>query len=136
MKTLAHAIVWIDHAQARVTRFDSETAETRVIHPAGGTPHLHHKANSMDSGRAPEDEHYLHSVGQALKGCTAVLIVGPANEKREFLKHLARHDVELLGLVAAVQTMDHPSDAQLLEHARRHFRLQDPLLAPRAWGSR
>jgi hypothetical protein len=119
------AIVWIDHAQARVIRFDSEASSTSVIHPVGGTPHLHHKANSIDDGHLPENQAYLHAVGQAIAGVESVLVAGPANAKLELMKHLARHDPLLLEKVSGVQTVDHPTDGQLLDLGRRHFRLSD-----------
>ena len=123
------AIVWIDHAQARVIRFDRDTSSTRVIHPEGGTPHLHHKANAIDDGHLPENQAYLHEVGQAIAGVDAVLVAGPANAKLELMKHLARHDPLLLDKVSGVQTVDHPTDGQLLDLGRRHFRLSDRGLA-------
>jgi hypothetical protein len=115
------AIVWIDHAQARVIRFDKDTSSTRVIHPSGGTPHLHHKANAIDDGHLPENQAYLHDVAQAIAGVDAVLVAGPANAKFELMKHLARHDPKLLETVSGVQTVDHPTDGQLLDLGRRHF---------------
>ena len=132
MTTSFRAIVWIDHAQARVIRFDSDTASTRVIHPAGGTPHLHHKANAVDDGHLPENQAYLHAVGQAIAEVDAVLVAGPANAKLELMKHLARHDPLLLDKVSGVQTVDHPTDGQLLDLGRRHFRMSDRGLVPHA----
>jgi hypothetical protein len=126
MSPLSNAIVWIDHAQARVIRFDSETSSTSVIRPAGGTPHLHHKANSIDDGHLPENQDYLHAVGQAIAGVESMLVSGPANAKLELMKHLARHDPALLEKVAGVQTVDHPTDGQLLDLARRHFGSLEP----------
>jgi hypothetical protein len=119
------AVIWIDHAQARIIRFDRETSSTRVIRPEGGTPHLHHKANSIDSGHVSEDSAYLHAVGQAITGLDAVLVTGPANAKLELMKHLTRHDPLLLEKVSGVETVDHPTDGQLLDLGRHHFRMAD-----------
>lgn len=119
------AIVWIDHAQARVIRFDRENSSTRAIHPERGTPHLHHKSNSIDDGHLPEDQAYLHAVGQAIAGVNSVLVAGPANAKLELMKHLVRHDPLLLEKISGVQTVDHPTDGQLLDLGRRHFRMSD-----------
>ena len=125
MTSQLRAIVWIDHAQARVIRFDGDTSTTSVIHPEGGTPHLHHKANSIDDGHLPENQVYLHAVGKAIAGVDSVLVAGPANAKLELMKHLARHDPLLLDKVSGVQTVDHPTDGQLLDMGRRHFKMQD-----------
>jgi hypothetical protein len=125
MAALLHAIVWIDHAQARMIQFDGETSSTHVIRPAGGTPHLHHKANSIDAGHVAENQAYLHAVGQAIAGAGSVLVAGPANAKLELMKHIARHDPLLMEKVSGVQTVDHLTDGQLLDLGRRHFRLSD-----------
>jgi hypothetical protein len=125
MTSHLRAVIWIDHAQARVIRFDRETSSTHVIRPEGGTPHLHHKANSIDSGHVAEDSAYLHAVGQVIAGVDAVLVTGPANAKLELMKHLTRHDPLLLGKVSGVQTVDHPTDGQLLDLARHHFKMAD-----------
>ena len=125
MTSKTHAIIWLDHAQARIILFDSETSLTRVIRPQGGTPHLHHKANSIGAGHVPEDQRYLHEVGQALKGAAAVLIAGPASAKVELIKHISRHDALLLERVSGIETADHPTDGQLLDHGRRYFSSTD-----------
>lgn len=130
MSLTTRAIIWIDHAQARMIQFDNETSTTRVIRPTGGTPHLHHKANSIDDGHAPEDQAYFHAVGRALATVSAVLVTGPANAKTELMKHLARHDPELMKRVSSVQTVDHPTDGQLLDFAHRYFGLIDRGLVP------
>jgi hypothetical protein len=127
-----NAIIWIDHAQARVIRFDRETSSTRVILPEGGTPHLHHKANSIDDGHLPENQAYLHAVAQVIAEVDAVLVTGPANAKLELMKHLGRHDALLVEKVSDVQTLDHPTDGELLDLARRHFRSTAPVLTHRA----
>jgi hypothetical protein len=113
-------------------KFDAETSVTSVIRPEGGTPHLHHKANAIDDGHTAENQAYFHEVGKALAGIGAVLVTGPANAKTELMKHITRHDPALLGKVSAVQTVDHPSDGQLLDLARHHFALIDRGLVPSA----
>jgi hypothetical protein len=135
MKVLSHAIVWIDHAQGRVLLFDRDDVSTRVVHPESGTPHLHHKAKSIDSGHVAEDQHYLHAVGQVLKDASAVLIAGPANEKLELMKHLTRHDKELASRIVGVETSDHPTDGQLLDHGRRYFAMADQSLPQKGGGA-
>jgi stalled ribosome rescue protein Dom34 len=130
MPLKVRAIIWIDHAQARVIKFDAETSVTQVVRPEGGTPHLHHKAKAIDDGHEPENQTYYHSVGKTLDGINAVLVTGPANAKTELMKHLARHDPPLLKKVSAIQTVDHPTDGQLLDLARHHFGLIDRGLVP------
>jgi len=119
-----HVVVWIDHSEAHVLHFTREDVEKKLVH---GKPHqhLHHKRKSETSGKAAEDQAYYHKVAEALAGAAEILVVGPANAKTEFVKHLEAHDPEVRKKVVAVETVDHPSDGQLLAYARQHFRAID-----------
>jgi stalled ribosome rescue protein Dom34 len=117
-----HAIVWIDHHEARIFQFDRTEVEKLVIHPDHPTHQIHHKANSIGSGHAAEDQDFLHSVGAAIAGVDKVLIVGPANAKTELVKHLKSHDPHIAEHIAGVETVDHPSDKSLVAHARTYFK--------------
>jgi hypothetical protein len=120
-----HAVVWIDHKQARVIRFsDQESQSVQVAHE-GGEAHLHHRAGTLGSGHAPEDQHYYHAVAAALEGSSALLITGPANAKLELEKHIRAHHPKLAGSISAVESADHPSEGELLKHARQYFRAHD-----------
>ena len=125
-----HAIVWIDHREARVFHFSAAEADELISHPYRPPHHLHHKANSIGSGHAAEDHAFLQRVAEAIADAGAVLITGPANEKTELIKHIRQHAPTLMEKVVAVETVDHPSDRQLLDHARRVFKA-DHQLPPR-----
>ena len=119
-----HAVVWLDHAEAHVLHFTAEDVEKKLVH---GKPHkhLHHKRGAQASGHAAEDQAYYHKVAEALAGAEEVLVVGPANAKTEFVKHLKAHDAAIAKKIVAVETVDHPSDGQLVDYARKHFRAID-----------
>ena len=85
-----HALVWIDHQTAKVFRFNTDSSETAIVHSAHPHQHLHHKANSGDSGHARVDKDFLERVAAAISHSGAILIVGPASAKTElqtYLKH-------------------------------------------------
>jgi stalled ribosome rescue protein Dom34 len=123
-----HAVVWLDHAEAHVLHFTREDVENKLVH---GKPHqhLHHKRGSSDSGHAAADMVFFKKVAEALAGAQEILLVGPANAKLEFFKYLDLHTHDLHAKVVAVETVDHPSDGQLLEYARKHFRASDRMRA-------
>jgi stalled ribosome rescue protein Dom34 len=123
-----HAVVWIDHHEARVFHFSPTDVERLVLHPDNPTRHIHHKANSIGSGHAAEDQHFLHAAAEAIADAGAVLITGPANAKNELVKHIDQHDHELMKKIVGVETVDHPSDAQLVAHARHYFTAEDRML--------
>ena len=130
MSSHYHAIIWIDHHEARVFHFGREDADRLVLHPHDPTSHIHHKANSMGSGHAVEDQAFFHRVATSVADAGAVLITGPANAKTELKKHIQHHDPALKKLIVGVETLDHPSDGALLDYARRYFKAAD-LMQPR-----
>jgi stalled ribosome rescue protein Dom34 len=120
-----HAVVWIDHHEARVFHFGPTDVEHLVLHPHNPTRHIHHKANSIGSGHAAEDQDFLHRVAESIADAGAVLITGPANAKTELVKHIHHHDPKLMNIIAGVETVDHPSDGVLVAYARRYFKPAD-----------
>jgi hypothetical protein len=126
-----HAVVWIDHREARVFHFSSTDVEGLVLHPDHPTHHIHHKANSIGSGRAPDDREFFRAVAQSIADAGAVLLTGPADAKTKLRKYIDRHDPRLMKIIVGVETVDHPSDEQLVAHARRYFKAEDRMLPQR-----
>jgi stalled ribosome rescue protein Dom34 len=120
-----HAVIWIDHREARVFHFGLTDVEHVVLHPDHPTKHIHHKANSIGSGHASADQGYLHAVAESVADAGAVLITGPANAKTELVEHIRVHDPRLTKLIVGVETVDHPSDPQLVAHAKKYFMAAD-----------
>ena len=120
-----HAVVWIDHAEARVFHFNAGEVDKVVLHPDNPTRHIHHKANAIGSGHAAERQAFFHEVAQAIADAGSVLITGPANAKTELFKHIHRHDPKFVDKIAGVETVDHPSDGALVKHARHYFKAAD-----------
>ena len=128
MTTHFHAVIWIDHHEARVFHFSRTEVDSLVLHPDNPTQHIHHKANSIGSGHAAEDHAFLQAVAQSVADAGAVLLTGPGNAKTELIKHISQHAPELMKSIVAVETVDHPSDAQLVAHARHYFKAEDRML--------
>jgi hypothetical protein len=120
-----HAVIWIDHHEARVFHFSPTNIERLVLHPDHPTRHIHHKANAIGSGHAAEDHNFFQAVVGAVADAGAVLITGPANAKTELVKHIERHAPRLMKIIAGVETVDHPSDGELVAHARLYFMTED-----------
>jgi hypothetical protein len=120
-----HAVIWIDHAEARIYHFDAEDVDKLVLHPDRATRHIHHKANEIGSGHAIEDQRYLHAVTEAIGDAGEVLITGPAGAKTELVKHIAHHDPKFMKRIVGVETTDHPTDGQIVDYARRYFTKAD-----------
>lgn len=116
-----HALVWIDHQQAKIFHFDASGADREVVNSTHPHQHLHHKANAPDSGHAPPDQKFLQEVAAALAPASAILITGPGSAKTELMSLIERAHPELARRVSGVDTLDHPTDRQLAALARSFF---------------
>jgi len=124
-----HAIVWLDHSEAHVMHISPDDVEKSVVHPATPHVHLHSRRGTLGAGRQAEDSSYYHAVAEALMGAQEILVVGPAQAKLQLIKHIHAHDHEILDKIVGVETVDHPTDAQLVAYARKYFIAKDRMLS-------
>jgi stalled ribosome rescue protein Dom34 len=118
--TFNNAVVWLDHTKAQVIHFDKDASESDALKTH--STHPHPKQNHADT-HANEDDNtaFYNDIAAVLKDVPQIMVVGPAQEKNAFVKYLAVKFPAISGNIGAVETVDHPSDGQLLAHARRHF---------------
>ena len=123
-----HAIVWMDSKEARIFRFNAADVEGEHIRAHNPFRQVHHKAGVIGAGHMTVDHGFFADIVEALAGTTEWLLVGPAGAKNELLKHLDHHAPEVRKSLVGVHGMDHPSDGELLDHARRAFKAIDRML--------
>jgi stalled ribosome rescue protein Dom34 len=131
MPTHFHAVVWIDHSQARIFHIGLTGEDEVTLHPHLQTKHLHHKANSIGSGHASPDTEFLAQVTSALSDAGEVLIIGPAGAKTELAKYLREQHPAIGERIVAVEAADHPTDREIVAYAKRHFRMAPARVATR-----
>jgi stalled ribosome rescue protein Dom34 len=122
-----HAVVWLDHTEARIFFFDRHSVEEIDIAARTANHHLHHKKGNIAGKRQPEDEHFLHEVVEAMKPAKEWLIMGPGSAKLELVKHVHGHHKHLSDHIIGVETADHPTDRQIVAHARQYFKAADAM---------
>lgn len=130
MPTHFHAIVWIDHSQAKVFHVGRSGEDEVVMHPQLPTRHLHHKAGSVGSGHAAPDKAFLAQVMDAVSDASEILIIGPAGAKMEFAKYLREQSSKIGDRIVAVEAADHPSDREIVAYAKQHFKIAPTRLHP------
>jgi stalled ribosome rescue protein Dom34 len=123
MPTHFHAIVWIDHSQAKIFHIGLTGDDEVTLHPLLPTRHLHHKANSIGSGHIGFDKEFFAQVLNAISDAGEILIIGPANAKTELAKYLRDHHPTVGARIVAVESADHPSDGEIVAYAKKHFNL-------------
>jgi stalled ribosome rescue protein Dom34 len=126
-----HALVWIDHREAKVFQFDATDVDYTKVRSTHPHQHIHHKANTGDSGHAPLDKQFLNHVAQALATAGAILITGPAGAKTELATYIKEKQPELAKKISGVEALDHPTDGALVDFARRFFKADDRMHSQR-----
>lgn len=121
MPTHFHAIVWIDHSQARIFHIGLSGEDEILLHPQLPTRHLHHKANTIGSGHAAPDLKFLAQVMDAVRDAGQILIIGPSIAKTELAKYFRDQNPKLAERIVAVEAADHPTDGEIVAYARQYF---------------
>ena len=125
----SHAIVWMDSKEAHVFRFnaaDVEKARIKADRPYGK---IHHKAGVVGSGHEHLDRAYFDDIAVALEGVEEWLLSGPHGAKEQMSAYVDRSLPLLKKKLFGVETSDHPTDGQLVDHARRFFKAADRMHA-------
>lgn len=119
MQSHAHAVVWIDHLIAKIFGIGLTGVSATAVHSHLPSQHLHHKANTIGDGRVEADATFLARVGEAVSGCSDLLVIGPGTEKTELMQYLKaqRPDLNL-----RVEPSDHPTDREIVALGRKRFR--------------
>ena len=119
------AIVWITNREASIYKFgDADVAEARLRADA---PQLtvKHSVGAMQTGHLAADLALLDRVIDALRGIRTWRLAGPDGTRDYLLGYLEQyknrdgHIARLLVQLAGVATLERPTDAALLELARR-----------------
>ncbi len=123
--THTHAVIWVDSKEARVFHFNAEDVEKERIRDHTPFQKIHHKAGTIGDGHTHLDRAFLDWIAEALRDTSEWLLLGPGSAKHELLSHLKSHAPQLAATLVAVESADHPTDRELLDHARRLFHSAD-----------
>ena len=69
-----------------------------------------------------------HAITEALRGAQEILVVGPAQAKLQLIKHIHARAADMVKNIVGVETVDHPTDGQLVAYARKYFVAKDRML--------
>ena len=123
-----HAIVAIDHHTARIYHLDGASpGELKLKEDAVRETDNRHATD----GKRPDHQTFFHEVAKALKGAKEIIIVGAGTAKDELKHHLDKHDVDVAKHVVSVESINHPTEPQLLAMAKQRFKTIDAWLGDR-----
>ena len=123
-----HAVIWLDHSEAHVFHFTPEEVQKLTAQSTNPRPHQHHKRGTIGSGHAPEDRAYFDHIAGLLKGAQEILVVGPGQAKLDLVKYVHKHQHDLVSRIIGVETVDHPTDGQVVAYARKYFVAKDRMI--------
>ena len=119
-----HAILFLDHHQARIFHLDGANKNLALKEAATReTDQRHHS-----DGKRTAHEAFFREIASTLHGAVEILVVGPGTAKSEFKHHVEKHDAEVDRHIVAVESVDHPSEGQLLALAKKRFKAIDQWL--------
>jgi stalled ribosome rescue protein Dom34 len=123
-----HSIVWIDHHKAVVWNFTDDAQTKSVVKAHDQHEHTHIRKSPHGGHKTPDDLEFFDGVAKTLDGVREILIIGPAQAKEEFVAFLRKAHAQVGSAVVAVESADHPTDAELLAYARKHFKMIDRMI--------
>ena len=117
---MSQAAVFIDHHEAKIFHVDADASEVAQVHAP--THHVHrHETRTAEPNRTADARHFHHDVAVAMAGAQQILVLGPASAKLELVKDWKAHEPAIAAKVVGVETVDHPTDGQLVAYARTYF---------------
>ena len=111
---LSHAIAWIDHHKAQVLQIDSEQVQNQTI-----KEHVHY--TRQHGSRVRSEHEFFAEICDALAGIKAVLIAGSHTARADFRHYVDKHRPAVALQIVGWETVDHPTDGQLVALARKYF---------------
>lgn len=112
-------VVWMDSGHAKIFHLKggAVAASKAVRHE-----HDHHTANKNDS-KHKDSPRFFQDVAEHLRTPDdRVLLVGPGVSKNHFVTYLENHhQKDLARRIVGTESMDHPTDAQIVAFARKYF---------------
>jgi stalled ribosome rescue protein Dom34 len=120
-----HCIVALTHHAAHIYHLDGQAGGEVTIREAAVRETDNRNAGS---GKKPDHKHFFDDVAKGLTDAREILIVGHGTAKEEFKHHLESHHKQINGHVVAVESIDHPTEPQLLAMAKKKFKTIDAWL--------
>lgn len=112
--SFSHAVLSIDHHSAQVLRFDAEHVQTSKV-----KEHTHH---TPQHGSGVRTEHeFFAEVCAELAGIAEVLVAASHQTQADFRHYVGKHRPLVASQIVGWETIDHPTEGQLVAFARKYF---------------
>jgi hypothetical protein len=117
---MSRAVLWLDHHRASVLQFDETHTERNAVKDHPHDTGQHHSA-------VRTQHEFFASVCEALEGLEEVLVTAAQTAQSDFRHYVTKHRHALLARLVGWETVDHPTDGELVAMARKFFLAHDRL---------
>lgn len=118
---LSHAVLWLDHHHADVIQFNNDDVQSQKL-----------KDSKHDTGQHQSEVRTQHeffgTVCDALAGIPMVLVTSSHMVQTSFKHYVEKHRVHLMPQLAGWETVDHPSEGELVALAKKFFLTHDNMI--------
>ena len=109
--------------------FTPESVERSELHVTHHLYRPHKTGGHAERHRDVAEQHpFFEDIVTHLGDAAGVLVVGPAETKNELVKFLQARHSGVARRIVGVEAADHPTDGQILAHARNFFLAADRML--------
>jgi len=115
-----HAVVHLDHHKAEVLQFDAEHLQAQKI-KSRSEHRLHPHHTRQTGGDVRTDHEFFGQVCDALAGIAEVIVAGGHTSQTDFRHYVEKHRPQVAKQIVAWETVDHPTEGQLVALAKKHF---------------
>jgi stalled ribosome rescue protein Dom34 len=117
-----HVAVWLDHKEARIFHIHPDAIdEMTVLAPLHNIHHKHDRGAGEPREHPNDAKQFYHDVSRALADSEEILVLGPGEAKFELFKYVHQHEHSLEPKIIGMETVDHPTNGQLVAYAKKHF---------------
>lgn len=115
-----HAVLLIDHQHAEILQFDAGHVQAQKLQA--------HRRYTRQHGSEVRTEHeFFAQVCDALGDIGEVLVAGGRQAQADFRHYVEKHRPALAKQIAGWETVNSPSEGELLALAKQHFLKTDKM---------
>ncbi len=122
-----HVAIWIDHREARLFHIDPHQVNEETLKAHRPVHHQHPLGPDGSQAHPEDDRRFFREIARMLDDARDVLIVGPSTAKLQFIRYVHKHEPAIEPKIVGVETVDHPTDGQIVAYALKYFKKTDQM---------
>jgi stalled ribosome rescue protein Dom34 len=119
--SFSHAVLWMDHQEGVLVRFNSTSHETEHLRAYEGKENLHSRAGTLGDGKSKTHPDYFPKLARAIDTVDAALVLGAGIARKEFLNYLDDASPSIRAKILGAESSERITEAQLLAFAKNWF---------------